>query len=102
MPTASADALLHQTQISARCWRLRPFVSSLIAGPASGNDILCRIDATVLPCVKVLCGALKSLRLRRLYLVGSGKSDKIILPHRQAAIVAAAQLSKVSGFSIAD
>jgi hypothetical protein len=77
-------------------------VPSLIAGHASGDDILCRIQTAVLPSFKVLCGALKALRLGGLYLVGSAKRSEIIFPHRQAAVIAAAQLSEVSGFSIAD
>jgi len=77
-------------------------MSHAVAAETSSNDIRCRIEAAVLPRLKVLCGALQPFRLRRRYVVGSGKRVKIVLPHLQAAVIAAAQLSKVSGFSIAD
>jgi hypothetical protein len=75
------------------------FVSSLIAGPTSCDDVLCRIEATVLPCFKVLCGALKRKSLRWLEAVGLAERFEIVVPHRQTTVVAAAQLGKVCGMT---
>jgi hypothetical protein len=63
MPSAFAYSLLHQIQIGVGCRSFLPFVPSLIAGPTSSDDILCRIEATVLPRLKVLSGALERFRL---------------------------------------
>ena len=102
MPTAFANFFSHLLSINAGARISFPEMSHAVAAETSSNDIRCRIQTAVLPSFKVLCGALKALRLGGLYLVGSAKRSEIIFPHRQAAVIAAAQLSKVSGFSIAD
>ena len=100
MPTAIAYSFPYQLQIGAWCWSFFSFVSSLIAGQTSRDDVLCRIEATVLPCFKVLCGALKRQSLRWLEAVGlAERFEIVVLPHRQTTVVALAQLSKVCGMT---
>jgi len=57
-------------------------MSRVVAVDASGHDVLDRIETTILPCMKVLCGAPEPFRVTMFNLAGSAEGFEIVLPHR--------------------
>lgn len=101
MPTAIAHCIPHLLSVNASTRISIADMSGTVAAEASGDDIVCRIETTILPCMKVFCGALKHFCLRRVDVVVSTEGFEIAFPHRQVAVVAAPLLGEVCVVTVA-
>lgn len=95
MPTTLAQFFSYELRVLARAGVLVPEMSRVVAVDASGDDVVSAVWASVTSWNEMLRSASEPLSLRTLNLSGSAERFEIVFPHRQAAVVAAAQLGEV-------
>jgi len=92
VPTSEAHSLSNQLQVAIGRQRGLPFVAECVTESAGGDDIRPRRGAPILASYKVLAGALEVLGLLWCNAVLIGEFKRVVSPHWNATIKAAAGL----------